>query len=301
LYAATPLLALISVYGTFALMTNLNIGHRHLLPIYPALCILAGGAAFWITPLFESKRKQTAPAGRGRKQRAAAHVQGASAAWLKVCGIATIGFLVWHVSESIAIRPSYLAYFNQFAGGPSEGYKHLVDSSLDWGQDLPALKTWLDQRGLQQSSADDVYLSYFGTARPEYYGIKATPLAGFIDRRTPQAPGPLRGGLYCISATMLNVVSQLFYKPEYESNYQAALKDLLTLARASESESAFTALMRQTGEQHWQQLFVQFDQLRTGRLAAFLRRRQPDAQAGYSILVYRLTDAEVDQAVNGPR
>ena len=50
----------------------------------------------------------------------------------------------------------------------------------------------------------------------------------------------------------------------------------------------------------WHDLFKQFDQLRTGRLVAFLRNRQPDATVGYSILIYRLTDGDVSLAVNGP-
>ena len=72
LYAGTPLLALIAVYGVFALTTNLNIGHRHLLPVYPALCILAGGAAFWLQPLFGRTRtaEPQNPANR-RQQRSA--------------------------------------------------------------------------------------------------------------------------------------------------------------------------------------------------------------------------------------
>ncbi len=68
-------------------------------------------------------------------------------------------------------------------------------------------------------------------------------------------------------------------------------------ARASASEEAWSALMRQTGDEYWRQLFVQFDQLRTGRLVAYLRRRQPDAMVGYSILIYRLTDADVAEAL----
>ena len=58
--------------------------------------------------------------------------------------------------------------------------------------------------------------------------------------------------------------------------------------------------MRQTGDQYWRQLFVQFDQLRTGRLVAYLRRRQPDAMVGYSILIYRLTAADVAEALLNP-
>ena len=49
------------------------------------------------------------------------------------------------------------------------GFRHLVDSSLDWGQDLPALKQYLDRHPPQ----GPVYLSYFGNASPAYYRIPA--------------------------------------------------------------------------------------------------------------------------------
>jgi hypothetical protein len=300
LYAGTPLLALVVVYWAFALTTHLNIGHRHLLPIYPALCILAGGAAFWTQPLFERSRVGEPQGGRQRRRQRSTALRKSPSGWRSAAGVATLGLLAWHLVESVSVRPNYLAYFNQLAGGPAEGYKHLADSSLDWGQDLPALKQWLDGQGLQQAGANGVYLSYFGTARPEYYGIRATVLAGFIDRRPPQPPVPLGGGVYCVSATVLDVISRMFYKPEYEDNYQAAVKNLTIFARASEDEHAWSALMRQTGEQYWRDLFAQFDQLRTGRLVAFLRRRQPDATIGYSILIYRLSDGDVSSALNGP-
>jgi Dolichyl-phosphate-mannose-protein mannosyltransferase len=301
LYAGTPLLALLFVYWIFALTTNLNIGHRHLLPTYPALCILAGGAAFWIQPLFERIRKTEPRPGRERRgQRSGVRVERTVSRVRKLAGVAAMALLAWHVMESVAIRPNYLAYFNQLVSGPSQGFKHLADSSLDWGQDLPALKRWLEAQGLQQSGGNGVYLSYFGTARPEYYGIQATALAGFIDRRPPQAPVPLGGGVYCISATVRDVISRTFYSPEQETNYQAAIKNLAIFARASENEQAWSALMRQTGQEYWQQLFTQFDRLRTGRLVAFLRRREPDAMVGYSILIYRLSDADVALALNGP-
>jgi 4-amino-4-deoxy-L-arabinose transferase-like glycosyltransferase len=300
LYAGTPLLALVGIYWLFALASNLNIGHRHLLPIYPALCMLAGGAAFWIRPLFPPAQADAPQTGRGRRARKTrAASQPASSAAVRALGVATLALLGWHVAESIAIRPSYLAYFNQLAGGPSQGYLHLADSSLDWGQDLPALKQWLDRAGLQPGGGN-VYLSYFGTARPEYYGIQATPLAGFIDRRPPAPPVPLGGGVYCVSATMLDVVSRLFYKPEYEANYQAAVKNATVFAQASRDEQAMSSLMRNTGEEYWRQLFGDLDQLRTGRLLAFLRQRRPDALVGYSILIYRLTDADVVRALNDP-
>jgi hypothetical protein len=109
----TPLLALFGVYWATSLASHLNIGHRHILPTYPVLFIAAGAFGAWI----DFRRPLMA---------------------LIVGGLA-----VWHIGDSWMARPNYLAYFNAFAGGTANGWRHLVDSSLDWGQDLPGLKRWL--------------------------------------------------------------------------------------------------------------------------------------------------------------
>src|SRR4051812_20421057 len=67
---------------------------------------------------------------------AAEPVQGIMAGAVVLC-------LALHAVTSVRVAPDYLAYFNTFAGGSDSAYQHLVDSSLDWGQDLPGLKHWL--------------------------------------------------------------------------------------------------------------------------------------------------------------
>lgn len=67
--------------------------------------------------------------------------------------------------------PFVLAYSNELAGGPRGAMRHFADSNLDWGQSLPQLKAYLDANG-----PDVVYLSYFGTDRPEAYGVRFHPL-----------------------------------------------------------------------------------------------------------------------------
>src|SRR5205814_2137227 len=138
-----PLWAFGFVYGAFAVTAQLNIGHRHILPIYPALFIGCGAVVYLL-----------------RQNR-------------RTIFIAAVAILfLWQISESFAIRPNYLAYFNEVAGGPSRGYQHLVDSSLDWGQDLPALKAWLDDHHAM-IDRKPLYLAYFGTADPRSYEINA--------------------------------------------------------------------------------------------------------------------------------
>jgi hypothetical protein len=75
------------------------------------------------------------------------------------------------LSENAMIYPHYTAFFNGLAGGPARGPEYLVDSNLDWGQDLKKAKAWLDSRG-----APNVCISYFGTAEPAYYGLTGRPL-----------------------------------------------------------------------------------------------------------------------------
>ena len=78
--------------------------------------------------------------------------------------------LVW---AGVADRSDFpLAHFNELAGG--RGYEILADSNGDWGQGLPALRDHMRRENL-----DAVYLSYFGTDRPEAYGIRFQSLPGY--------------------------------------------------------------------------------------------------------------------------
>ncbi len=188
LYRTAPLTVYIAVYWALALRTSLNIGQRHLLPTYPLLFILCGAASAW----FHSPR----PLVRA----------------LPVLAVA------WLIVASYNIRPHYLAYFNELAGGPGNGYRHLVDSSLDWGQDLPGLKRWLDAKAAPNEL---VYLSYFGTGSPAAYGLHARELPSYPDFRSQPETGDLQPGLYCISATNLQCVyipPQGAWSAEYETN-----------------------------------------------------------------------------------
>lgn len=107
---------------------------------------------------------------------------------------------------AFGMYPHYLSYFNVLAGGPNNGWKALVDSNIDWGQDLGSLKVWLDEHGVEQ-----VYLSYFGEGRPAYYGIDYIGLDSWPPRLMnpearpfyPHDPAP---GIYAISATTLQGV-----------------------------------------------------------------------------------------------
>jgi hypothetical protein len=95
--------------------------------------------------------------------------------------------IVWCGVSSWRAAPFQVAYFNELGGGMGQ----LADSNLDWGQGLPLLKEHIQREGL-----GTIYLSYFGTDRPEAYGIQYQPLPGYgrvaLPLATTVPPGELR-------------------------------------------------------------------------------------------------------------
>jgi 4-amino-4-deoxy-L-arabinose transferase-like glycosyltransferase len=272
-YRALPLWVYLIVYWVIAILSNLNIGHRHILPTYPMMFILAGAAGYWF---------RSGPWGMK---------------WL--VSVAIVALAV----ESLAAFPNYLAYFNGLAGGPRQGYRHLVDSSLDWGQDLPGLKRWLDEEQTAEFSNKPVYLSYFGTGDPEYCGIDVQRLEGYFDRREGQQM-PLEPGTYCISATMLQgVYSRLFgpWTEAYEKYYQQVTAEINRLAEEMKNDPALAEQIKHdpNATEERRRVFdtiTAYNHARAARLFAFLRLREPDDFVGYSILVYRLDERDLEAA-----
>jgi len=152
---AYALLPLVTFFGA-AIVARLNIGERHILPIHPFALLLAGYA---IAELCAEPRKPFRAL------------------------LGALGLLA--VIEFAIVCPHYLAFFNQFTAGPRNGHKYLLDSNIDWGQDLKGLKRWMDGRDVRH-----INLSYFGTADPAYYKIDCAYLPGgpFFDEKFVRRP-----------------------------------------------------------------------------------------------------------------
>ncbi len=272
---AVPLLLLFAIYWLVSLTSHLNIGHRHILPTYPVLYIFCGALGWAVVRAWRKN-----PVGGA------------------VLGCATLALGVAHAATTVTAYPNYLAYFSPVVGGPAQGYEHLVDSSLDWGQDLPDLRRWLDAN---RRPGEPVFLSYFGTSEPDYYGITATrmPMIHHFRRVRPWYwPAP---GIYALSATMLQHVYMAHrgpWTPENERDYQklrandANFRDLRAGRRTDE-------LLRIATREEWGHAWDIFEELRFARLCHYLRARRPDAMIDYSILIYRLDGPEIDAALNG--
>jgi len=265
-YDFTPLAVLFVVYLAAMMSGTLNIGIRHLLPVYPALFIFAGVLA------------------RARWGR-------------RPLGMALVCALIaWSAGEVWAVYPQTLAYFNQFAGGSREGYRTLVDSSFDWGQDLPAVEKWVARRASQPGPKPPVYFSYFGSGLLRAFKLDEVILlpSYFDPPRSYQLT--LQPGTYIISATMLqSVYNEAAFGPwsaSYENEYQNVTSEIDQIKQRHDS-TAFVQLVR-TGE------IQRYDGLRLARLCAYLRKREPDERITYGVLVYELNQAQLDEALRGP-
>ncbi|HQU85062.1 MAG TPA: glycosyltransferase family 39 protein, partial [Pyrinomonadaceae bacterium] len=106
------------LYFAVALTSQLNIGVRHILPIYPFFIVAAAvGACFAARKVY-------------------------------VFRYFLILLLCYHAFSTSKIAPDYLAFANDFWGGTSENYKNFRDPSLDNGQNLKFIKQYVERNNI---------------------------------------------------------------------------------------------------------------------------------------------------------
>jgi hypothetical protein len=157
-----------------AIASMLNLGVRHILPIYPFCIVMAGAAA-------------------------------AVLAARSLTGRVVIGaLLVLMAVSSLHAFPDYLAYSNEAFGGPAKTWRMVNDSNDDWGQGLKWTKTYMDQH-----PTSDCWFDYFDPlVDPAYYGIHCKPLTSSFDfwlsplmgKGLPSLPSTITGTVYISAA-----------------------------------------------------------------------------------------------------
>ena len=132
-----------AIYLGVAILSGMNIGTRHVLFLYPLAALLAAAG---VTALAQHSRR-----------------------WLWIGG----GLVAFHVISAMAIFPAEMAYGNEAWGGTANTHKYLSDSSVDWAQQLPHIKQWVDAH-----PGEECWLAYsaYPDLRPQAYGIPCHPL-----------------------------------------------------------------------------------------------------------------------------
>jgi len=132
-----------AIYLAAAILSGMNIGTRHVLFLYPLAALLAAAG---ITALAQHSRR-----------------------WIWIGG----GLVACHIVSAMAVFPAEMAYANEAWGGAANTHKYLSDSNVDWAQQLPHVKQWVDAH-----PGEECWFAYsaYPELRPQAYGIPCHPL-----------------------------------------------------------------------------------------------------------------------------
>ena len=170
------LLLPVVVYFAVVTTSHFDIGARHLMPVYPFLYVIAGAAA---AAAFQRRR-----------------------VWAVTAGL----LFVWQAATSLRVAPAYMAYGNEVWGGPLQVRRYLSDANVDWGQQLKAVRGYLNTNAIK-----DCWFAYFpdGAVQPQDYGIHCHRLptpSGLWWLDLPMDVPPLIHGTVLISESDLEGV-----------------------------------------------------------------------------------------------
>ncbi len=153
------------IYLAASMKGGMNIGIRHILPVYIFLAILIAGA---VSLLIRNSRR-----------------------WK----YAVVLLLVFQAISVTRAFPNCIGYANEAFGGPKNVWRYVSDSSADWAQQLHAVKQYTDERHIQ-----NCWFVYFGTGVIDYnyYKIPCKLLPtiesiwlGTLSDATPAIDGPV--------------------------------------------------------------------------------------------------------------
>jgi Dolichyl-phosphate-mannose-protein mannosyltransferase len=221
--------------GAMSFLTDICLGLRYILPIFPYVFIATGKVVPWASGVV----------GRGKWP-----------ARVLVCAS-----LLATSAATATIHPDYLAYFNWASGGPDRGGEHLIDSNLDWGQDLVKLDPWLKAN----HPGRKVGLAYFGQINPSLLKLAGGGFDWFLPPGLPETIEPMDGvkleiqvgparrltpGLYAVSASFVHglpyrlydsaslTVPKLSWMPAWNARREGAFsyfRELTPVARVGHS------------------------------------------------------------------
>jgi hypothetical protein len=235
----------LAVLFSISFFTDINLGLRYVLAIAPYVFIATGKVVPWVLGMPNRRR------------------------W--VMGSIAGGCVGLTIAATASIHPDYLAYFNWASGGPDRVPARLIDSNLDWGQDLVALQRWCKETIPGQALG----LAYFGQINPSILTMRGDAFSWFLPPVRPgtthvqaydpsvlDGPQPrLRPGYYAVSATLLYGLPWRLYDP---APPDAVPEAIAPVWNASE-----------------------FDAF------GYFRRFEPVHKIGHSIYVYHLNEEDI--------
>jgi hypothetical protein len=131
-----------ALYFAIAMAAGMDIGARHILPLYAMAAMLAGATIMALA----RRNGRWIPV------------------WTWICSL----LVVVHVASALSVFPNYIAYTNRAWGGPANAHHLLSDANVDWAQQLYQVKAWQDHHPSQSC-----WFAYFANPEidPAVYGI----------------------------------------------------------------------------------------------------------------------------------
>ena len=216
-------LIFIIVYWFESMRSPLNIGVRHVLPTFPFIYLLVSR---------ELIRAISHNAGPDSPRTLWEWVVMLYRRYIKKIPryFALSALLAWLALEAIVAFPNYLSYYNEFAGGSANGYRYIVDSNYDWGQDLKRLASFVEKNRIEKIGVD-----YFGGGSPAYY-LGPKFVSWWSARGAPDSAAEDPQWIAVSASTLMGAQARpthdLVVKPE---DSYAWLKDRKPVARAGYS------------------------------------------------------------------
>ncbi len=190
--SSTAMTASLFFAALFMLITTTSkiaLGIRYILPVYP---FLYAAIPIALANVIDDRRKR----------------------------IAVGALLAWHCVSSVIAWPSYLSYFNELIGSPRNADRFLIDSNLDWGQDLRRLRIWCDEHNIPF-----IYIDYFGGGDIRHeFGNRAA-------RLTAPRPELLPKGWFAVSRHFYRVSFE--YPHNYDEYFEASRARYVTTVGGS--------------------------------------------------------------------
>ncbi len=273
-----PYLIFAGIFAFSALNTHLNIGYRHLMPAITLFFPLSGMGFRWMTG---SLRRITEGGKKGKSR-------------FRFLKYAPWIFCVWNAGESLAVYPHSLAYFSSFFGGPEQAYFHLVDSSLDWGQDGKNIRPVLEQHGVPTDGSVPLYFAFFTSIPEEFCGLENARHIHFGSSNLKETLFEFTPGYYIISATYLrgysaNTNTGLYLKrPDILSD----LKNVFYAAFDAVRDSRPLPVLPEE-DMDLDRMCIEYQSFRFEILRRGLERMKPEFHVHYSIYVYRLDKTQL--------
>lgn len=184
------------IYVLSSLNSGMNIGIRHMLPVYPFIFIGigAGLASIW------------------RRNK-------------RVMALVCMGLMAGVIAETATAYPNYISFFNSAAGGSRGGLGLLSDSNIDWGQDLRRLVQWRER-----NRGKPIFLAYFGIAEPGYYKLDQRMDVTFMPGGTKVGSDlRLPGGEPCYVAVSAAVLQGVYQSDPDLIRFYATLRAMTPL------------------------------------------------------------------------